>query len=93
MFVETEMPFSIKRQHYSQICLEITITGAPKRIRTSDLRLRRPTLCPTELWARSNGSAPKTLHQAFDIRVNVRVSIVYKLIAGLGKDTAGGDLA
>ena len=32
-----------------------TVTGAPERIRTSDLWLRRPTLYPAELRARTGG--------------------------------------
>ena len=31
----------------------LVITGAPRVIRTPDLRIRSPLLYPTELWARS----------------------------------------
>jgi tRNA-Thr(GGU) m(6)t(6)A37 methyltransferase TsaA len=41
-------------------------SGAPKRIRTSDLRLRRPTLYPAELWA------PLYLEGALDSSIDQR---------------------
>jgi hypothetical protein len=35
----------------SRSCQSLEFSGAPKRIRTSDLRIRSPALYPAELWA------------------------------------------
>jgi hypothetical protein len=51
---------SARSRSFRRICGQIAGRGsAPDRIRTCDLRFRRPTLYPTELRARDPGDAPR----------------------------------
>ena len=44
--------FKVKRT-FAYLPQVLEITGAPSRIRTCDLRIRSPSLYPTELWAQN----------------------------------------
>ena len=50
-----ELSIWFPSESHNNVWQVLELTGAPRVIRTPDLRIRSPSLYPTELWAQGEG--------------------------------------